>query len=161
MKKFFIRVRSAVLVFLTHKIALPLLKLTRRPNTFQYSKEQLEQFPEGTLGKDLYSFLEQRKLALLPHYTRHDLKHILLQYDTTDEGEACLQCFMLGNGRVSFPVLATVAYGIITMPEYWKQMKAAYRLGKQCTPFHGWKWNELVMEQTTGLRNKIFKSRVS
>ena len=91
MKKIFIRVRSVVLVFLTHKIALPLLKLTRRPNAFQYTKEQLQQFPDGTLGKDLYSFLEQRKLSLLPHYTRHDLKHILLKYDTTDEGEACLQ----------------------------------------------------------------------
>ncbi len=157
MKKALIRLRSAILVFLTHKIALPLLKIIRRPNNFTYNKEQLMGFPEGSLGKDLYLFLEKRNLPFLNHYARHDLKHVLLNFDTTDEGEACLQCFMLGNGRISFPVLATVAYGFITMPGYWKQMKAAFQLGKQSTSFHHWKWNELLTAETAGLRKKIFK----
>lgn len=156
MKKILIRMRTAVLVFLTHKIALPLLKITRRPNLFDHTKEELALLPDGTLGKDLYIFLESKNLSLLKHYARHDLKHILLQYDTTEEGEACLQCFMLGNGRVSFPVLATVCYGFITMPEYWKKMRLAYRQGRRANPFHDWKWNDLVGEQTTILRNKIF-----
>lgn len=156
MKKILIKTRSAILVFLTHSIALPLLKIIRRPNTFTYNKEQLMGFPEGSLGNDLYLFLEKRNLPLLTHYARHDLKHVLLNYDTTDEGEACLQCFMLGNGRVSFPVLATVIYGFVTMPEHWKQMKKAYRQGKNCTSFHGWRWNELLRHQTAAVRRKIF-----
>ena len=156
MKKLLINIRSAILVLLTHKIALPLLKIVRRPNVFTYSKDQLSLLPQGSLGNDLFHFLEKRNLPLLPHYARHDLKHVLLNYDTTDEGEACLQCFMLGNGRVSFPVLATVLYGFVTMPEHWKKMKAAYRQGKNCTSFHGWKWNDLLRHQTVGLRNKIF-----
>lgn len=156
MKKLLISSRSAILVLLTHKIALPLLKIVRRPNVFTYSKEQLMLLPEGSLGKDLFLFLEKRELPLLKHYARHDLKHVLLNYDTTDEGEACLQTFMLGNGRVSFPVLATVLYGFITMPEHWKKMRLAYKQGKSCSPFHGWKWNELLSEQTNDLRNKIF-----
>jgi len=141
MKKLLLKIRSAVLVFLTHKIALPLLKILRRPNVFTYSKEQLTFLPMGSLGRDLYEFLEARKLPLLKHYARHDLKHVLLGYDTTDEGEACLQSFMLGNGRVSFPVLATVIYGFITMPEHWKQMRQAFKKGKQSISIHGWKWN--------------------
>ena len=156
MKKLLLKIRSAVLVFLTHKIALPLLKILRRPNVFTYSKEQLTFLPMGSLGRDLYEFLEARKLPLLKHYARHDLKHVLLGYDTTDEGEACLQSFMLGNGRVSFPVLATVIYGFITMPEHWKQMRQAFKKGKQSSSIHGWKWNELLPEQTNELRNKIF-----
>jgi Coenzyme Q (ubiquinone) biosynthesis protein Coq4 len=156
MKKLLISSRSAILVLLTHKIALPLLKMVRRPNVFTYSKEQLMLLPEGSLGKDLFLFLEKRNLPLLTHYARHDLKHVLLNYDTTDEGEACLQTFMLGNGRVSFPVLATVLYGFITMPEHWKKMLLAYKQGKGCNPFHRWKWNELLVEQTGDLRNKIF-----
>lgn len=112
--------------------------------------------PEGSLGKDLFHFLEERDLPLLKHYARHDLKHVLLNYDTTDEGEACLQTFMLGNGRISFPVLATVLYGFITMPEHWKKMKQAYRLGKKGNSIHGWPWNELLKESTVQLRNKIF-----
>lgn len=157
MGKTFINIRSAILVFLTHKIALPLLKLLRRPNVFIGSKKQLMLFPEGSLGKDLYLFLENRNLPLLKHYARHDLKHVLLNYDTTDEGEVCLQSFMLGNGRISFPVLATVIYGFITMPEHWKKMRLAFKQGRGCKSFHGWNWNKLLQEQTVGLRNKIFK----
>ena len=156
MKKILISIRSAILVLLTHKIALPLLKVMRRPNVFTYTMGQLMLLPQGSLGNDLFQFLKKRNLPLLTHYARHDLKHVLLNYDTTDEGEACLQTFMLGNGRVSFPVLATVLYGFITMPEHWKKMRLAYKQGRSCNPFHNWKWNELLPEQTNDLRNKIF-----
>lgn len=156
MKKNLVRVRSAILVFLTHKIALPLLKILRRPNVFTWTREELTGLPAGSLGRDLHEFLEKRKLPLLTHYARHDLKHVLLGYDTTDEGEACLQSFMLGNGRVSFPVIATVVYGFITMPEHWKQMRQAFRKGRRSNPVHAWKWNDLLPEQTYTLRMKIF-----
>ncbi len=158
MRKYLINLRSKILVLLTHKIALPFLKTLRKPNDFRYSELELYMLPEGTLGNDLYFFLEKRNLPLLRHYARHDIKHVLLGYDTTDEGEVCLQSFMLGNGRVSFPVLATVVYGFITMPEYWKKMKAAYKKGKKSTSFHHWRWNELVAAETAVLRKDIFAS---
>lgn len=148
--------RTAVLVFLTHRVALPLLKRVRKPNRFTCDKEQLARLPEGTLGNDLYRFLDQRGLPFLDHYARHDLKHVLLQYDTTGEGEACLQCFMLGNGRVSFPVLATVGYALLTMPEHWKKMYRSYRRGRRSTSFHHWPWNELLATSTAALRQRIF-----
>ena len=157
MNKYFKRLRTKLLVLLTHNIALPVLRQVRKPSLFQHSELELYQLPEGTLGKDLFTFLEKRNLSLMPHYARHDIKHVLLGYDTTDEGEICLQSFMLGNGRVSFPVLATVIYGLVTMPEYWGKMKAAYKLGKQSNSFHYWNWNDLVSEQTDVLRDKIFK----
>jgi Coenzyme Q (ubiquinone) biosynthesis protein Coq4 len=157
MKRRLIKVRKTILVFLTHKIALPMLKLVRRPNEFTYSEDDLQSFPSGTLGNDLILFLKQRDLPLLKHYARHDLKHVLLGYDTTEEGEACLQSFMFGNGQISFPVLATVTYSFITMPEYWGKMKEAFLQGKKSNPVHGWKWNELLNEHTEKLRRKIFQ----
>jgi ubiquinone biosynthesis protein Coq4 len=156
MKKRIVKVREFVLVFLTHKIALPMLKSVRRPNAFNYNLEALKALPAGTLGNDLYVFLTQRHLPLLKHYARHDLKHVLLGYDTTEEGEACLQSFMLGNGRVSFPVLATVMYSFLTMPEYGGQMRKAFLAGKMSVPIHKWKWNEIVHSRTYDLRKKIF-----
>ena len=150
------KIRETILVLLTHKIALPMLKLIRRPNEFTNSEDDLQSLPAGTLGNDLFIFLKQRNLPLLKHYARHDLKHVLLGYDTTEEGEACLQSFMFGNGRISFPVLATVTYGFITMPEYWNKMKKAFLHGKKSDPIHAWKWNELLKEQTEELRRKIF-----
>ena len=151
------KIRTRVLVWLTHEVALPALRHTRRGIRFHWSELDLYQLPEGTLGHDLYLFLEQRNLPLLTHYARHDLKHVLLGYDTTDEGEVCLQSFMLGNGRISFPVLATVAYGILTMPEYWGRMRRAFRQGRGCRSFHHWEWNEKVKEPTRYLRTLLFR----
>jgi hypothetical protein len=144
------------LVYLTHKMALPFLRKIRKPIPFSYNEYMLTQLPSGSLGNDLIGFLQERDLKLLPHYVRHDLKHVLLGYDTTDRGEACLQCFMLGNGRVSFPVLATVLYSAILMPEYWKQMKLAFKQGKTSASIHHWDWNNILSEQTKDLRAKIF-----
>jgi hypothetical protein len=156
MLKRLIKFRSVLLVFLTHKIALPILKIIRRADEFPYSKEELVNFPAGSLGHDLFLFLERRKLRLLKHYARHDLKHIVLGFDTTDEGEACLQCFMLGNGRISFPVVATVLYSLLTMPEYRSKMKNTFYRGRNCPPVHHWPWYSLLHEPTSGLRKKIF-----
>ena len=158
MKKFILKLRTIVLVFLTHRIALPMLKKLRRPNFFTHSMEDLQNLPAGSLGNDLFLFLRNRNLPLLKHYARHDLKHVLLNYDTTDKGEACLQCFMLGNGRVSFPVLATVFYSMITMPEHWQSMREAYRKGKKCMAVHDWQWNELVTSNTADLRVMLFQN---
>ena len=138
MHKFVIKLRSKLLVYLTHQMALPILRIIRKSEIFPYTREALKNFPEQTLGKDLFNFLDVKELELLPYYARHDIKHILLDYDTTDEGEGCLQCFMLGNRHISFPVIATVLYGFVTMPEYWSSFKKAYRRGKKCSPISNW-----------------------
>lgn len=149
------RLRAKLLVFLTHNMALPMLRFMRRPQLFPYTQEELITFPAGTLGNDLVHFLHRKNLKLLPHYAKHDIKHILLQYDTTDEGEVCLQCFMLGNGHISFPVAATVLYGFVTMPEYWAKFRAAYRRGKRSLPIKNWPWFAILEQSTQSLIHKI------
>ncbi len=157
MHKHIIKVRSQILVYLTHNMALPFLKFVRRPIKFPYNNDTLKQMEKGTLGNDLYEFLKMKNLALLPYYAKHDIKHILLDYDTTDEGEVCLQCFMLGNKHVSFPVIATVLYGILTMPEYWKNFMLAYKRGAASISLNNWKWFDIITEQTDTLQQKINK----
>lgn len=155
MYKLIIKFRSSVLVFLTHNMALPLLQLIRKEEKFPFTMQQLINMKETTLGYNLASFLQQKQLKLLPYYARHDIKHILLGYDTTDEGEVCLQCFMLGNGHLSFPVVATVLYGIVTMPEYWSNFKIAYRRGKQSIKIENWEWFSILQEPVNQLQEKI------
>lgn len=147
--------RSALLVYLTHRMALPVLRVIRKPVVFPYTVAELKLFPDGTLGRELVDFLSTKELQLLPYYAKHDIKHILLEYDTTDEGEGCLQCFMLGNRHVSFPVIATVLYGFITMPEYWPAFRKAFKRGRSCKRIENWKWFEILTEKTTDLKNKI------
>lgn len=149
------KLRTRLLVFLTHKMALPFLQMIRKPEYFPFSANDLQQFPPGTLGLDLVNFLYRKELQLLPYYAKHDIKHILLQYDTTDRGEVCLQCFMLGNGHISFPVMATVLYGFVTMPEYRRSFRKAYHRGKKSVSISHWQWHKIVSEQTTDLQQKM------
>jgi ubiquinone biosynthesis protein Coq4 len=158
MYKLIVATRSRMLVFLTHHLALPVLKIIRKPQVFPYTAAQLQSFPDGTLGKDLIGLLEKNRFQLLTHYAKHDMKHILLGYATTDEGEVCLQAFMLGNGHVSFPVVSTILFGLFTMPEYWKSFIRAFKKGRRCAPVSDWNWFSIVHENTDVLRRKIFNS---
>jgi len=155
MHKLIVQIRSHLLVFLTHNMALPILKLIRSPEKFPYTREDLHQLPDGTLGKELVTMLDRKQLKLLPYYAKHDIKHILLQYDTTDEGEVCLQCFMLGNRHLSFPVAATVLYGIFTMPEYWKSFREAYQRGAQSVSVSSWEWFSLLDQPISVLIDRV------
>jgi hypothetical protein len=62
---------------------------------------------------------------------------------------------MLGNGHISFPVAATVLYGFVTMPEYWKKFSVAYRRGKKSIPIKNWSWFSILEETTHSLIHKI------
>lgn len=155
MHKHIIKIRSQILVFLTHNMALPFLKFVRKPLKFPYTNEMLYKMEKGTLGNDLYIFLKNKKLALLPYYAKHDIKHILLGYDTIDDGEVCLQCFMLGNKHISLPVAATILYGVITMPDYWKKFAQAYKRGAKANTLNDWQWFNIITEQTSLLKQKI------
>jgi ubiquinone biosynthesis protein Coq4 len=156
MYQLIIQLRSKLLVFLTHHLALPVLKLIRQPQKFPYTREQLHAFPNGTLGKDLVEMLDANQFELLTHYAKHDMKHIVLGYSTTDEGEVCLQAFMLGNGHLSFPVASTILFGVCTMPEYWHSFMRAYKKGKTCKSIANWNWISMVHEPTAEVKKKIF-----
>lgn len=155
MHKTIIKFRSKLLVYLTHNMALPVLRIIRKSPIFPYSSLQLRLFATGTLGHDLINMLDEKQLKLLPHYAKHDIKHLLLQYDTTDEGEVCLQCFMLGNKHLSLPVIATVVFGFTTMPEYWSKFIKAYQRGKNSTAINKWPWVQLLHLPTKALISKI------
>jgi hypothetical protein len=155
MYKVYVKVRSKILVYLTHNLALPILKIIRKPLKFPFTEIDLLQMPAGSLGNDLINYLKKRNLQLLPYYAKHDIKHILLNYDTTDEGEVCLQCFMLGNGHFSFPVGITVLFGFATMPEHWHSFKKSFRRGRQSIQIKNWNWFTILKEPTNCLQAKI------
>jgi ubiquinone biosynthesis protein Coq4 len=155
MYKIYVKIRSIILVYLTHNLALPILKIIRKPQKFPFKESDLLQMPVGSLGNDLIQYLKKRNLQLLPYYAKHDIKHILLNYDTTDEGEVCLQCFMLANGHFSFPVAITVLFGFVTMPEHWYIFKKAVKRGQRSTQIKNWNWFAILKQPTSTLRAKI------
>ncbi|MEJ8841317.1 Coq4 family protein [Lacibacter sp. H375] len=155
MKRILKKLRSNILVMLTHTIALPILKIVRRKKKFPYSMEQLSALPFETVGNELWQLLNAENLRLLPYYERHDIKHVVLNYPFTDEGEVSLQFFMLANGRVSFPVLATVIYGLVTMPEYYSSFKKAWQRGKQSKSLENMDWFGIMEQPLTVVQQQV------
>lgn len=154
MKRLLKKLRSNILVMLTHTIALPILKIVRRKKKFPYSMEQLSALPFETVGNELWQSLNAENLRLLPYYERHDIKHVVLDYPFTDEGEVSLQFFMLANGRVSFPVLATVIYGLVTMPEYYSSFRKAYYRGKVASDLSSLDWFAIMPQPLDQVRHQ-------
>jgi len=147
--------RKRLLVYLAHEVALPYFKLVRRGYRFPYSLKQLQKLPDGTVGKALYSFFEDNDLHLLPHYEKHDIKHVVLGYPPTEEGEVCLQCFMLANGRITAPVLFSVAVGLLIMPEKWGVFRRAWIRGRSTPSLNRLNWFSLVQQPIEAVRNRI------
>lgn len=148
-------VRANTLVWLTHKVALPLLLVIRKPKEFSYDLTQLLALPDGSLGRELALFLHNNDLHLLRYYEKHDIKHVLFNYPSTEEGEVCLQYFMLGNGHVSFPVLITVTFGALFMPEYYRLFAAAYKRGRHVPSLKNTDWFALVPQQLRTVQQQL------
>lgn len=128
------KTREQLISLSAEKIAMPAFKLVFGHVKLPFKRNYLEQLPEGTLGKDLHHFLIANKLEALPYFYVHDLKHILLGYDTSLVDEACLQFFSLGNRYFTpFSVLSTLAF-MIVLPEHRSKFKAAYRRGRLALP---------------------------
>lgn len=149
------KIRTSILVFLTHKIGLPYFKLFRKPINFPFTIQELAHFNKESIGYKLYQFLTHNNLALLPYYERHDIKHVVLNYPPTEVGEVSLQCFMLANGRITFPIILTVLFGCCTMPEYYATFLKAFKRGYACPSLHNVDWILLLNENLTTIQYNL------
>ena len=138
------KLRWRVLSWMTHSMALPAMRLFQQKRTFPYTLTELGAMPSTSTGATLYRFLEENKFQLLPNYESHDIKHAVLGYGGSEENEASLQYFMLGNGLRSLPVVTTILVTFFLMPEYHKSFKKAYNRGKQTAPLRGTDWFGLM-----------------
>ncbi|MGV6862705.1 MAG: hypothetical protein ACWA41_13115 [Putridiphycobacter sp.] len=103
-----------------------LLKERPCPWTF----EDLKLLPEDTVGYQLLFKLRQQNLSFKPKLIRHDLKHILLNYEMKMQGELEIHAFLLGNG--SYNLMGIVYFIICTLilPETIRTSRLAFQRGK-------------------------------
>jgi ubiquinone biosynthesis protein Coq4 len=121
--------------FVTHLIGdyVPVLNLVRRPAAWP-TLEELRSYPEGSLGRKVAAYLDERGLPFKVRYENHDAIHCILDYETNIQGEMEVQAFLWANeasspaGRILFVV------GGALMPEQWRAMRAAYNRGRTATP---------------------------
>jgi ubiquinone biosynthesis protein Coq4 len=149
------KIRRYILLRLIHNVGLPFLVRFRKPKPWYFSHGELRNFPEGTFGKELANLLDRQGYRLLRNYEHHDAKHVLLGYGMDEEGEVRMQFFFLGNRRYSFPVLSTVAAGVVLMPDKWHLFYREFLKGRSVPEINKWNIAALVTLNLKSVREKL------
>lgn len=122
---------------------------------YEQKARQLQELPNGTLGKDIANCLEKNNLRLVPNYESHDLKHVLLNFKMTPVDEIRMQAFMLGNSNYSIPSFAIFIFGALLLPDLWTTFYKDYKNGRNSKPIKTWTIEEYAHCQTSTLRQIV------
>lgn len=113
--------------------------------------ELLKNCKQNTLGKALICCLQKHRLQIVPLFSTHDVKHILLGYKMTIIDEILMQCYMLGNGNKSPVTIGIAALGF-HFPHLYHQMIWHYKQGKRAMNISHVNFYEVINEPLSKLR---------
>lgn len=133
------------------------LGLRKDRKQWETTKQDLKNMPSGSLGNDVYLFINEHEFELIPKAEFHDVYHVLLGYGTSIKHESMIQCLLVGNGRSTLPSLACTMVSVMFFPEHWGSFKNAYLIGREANVFHNWSFEELLLQSTSSLRDQIFR----
>ncbi len=90
--------------------------------------QQLQHYPQSSVGYAVWTHLQDNGFTLIPGHERHDILHVLLDYDTDLQGELCIQAFLAGNRNLS--LAGTLILTLATLvPEYLPALYRAFQRG--------------------------------
>jgi len=143
-----------------NRVALPSVLLYRdlfKNNKLPWgeSRESLERFNEGTLGKELSIFLYENSINIQPKMENHDVFHVILGYNTTLPEEAALHFFLIGNNKKSRYAMIAALVGFAIFPEYISLYRSAYLRGKNTCHFTSWEFKDLLFVDLEEFRRDI------
>lgn len=124
--------------------------------SYEQKGREIQELPDGTLGKDIGNCLAENGLRLVPNYESHDLKHVLLDFKMTPVDEIRMQAFMLGNGNYSIPSFAIFIFGALFLPDLWTTFYKDFINGHNSKPISTWTIQEYAHCQTSTLREIVF-----
>ena len=131
------------------------LKLFGDKNYCKQLKTKLLDCPEGTVGHELRCFMDANSLEFVPHYEKHDLKHVLLGYGITAPEEMCMQAFMFGNAGFR-PVITLITLTfLVWTPDAWRELPYHFLVGRFTRPVGGLRVEDLAHRNLLEIRQEI------
>lgn len=146
---------SRQLIKITFDTSVSTIKYFSKMDKYHKQVDKLRKLEKGTLGKEIADCLDNHKLTLVPKYESHDLKHILLNYKMTAEGEIRMQAFMIGNGNYSIPSFTIFFFGAILLPDLWLTFYMDFKKGRQTAPISKWTINDYAKRPISELRTEL------
>jgi ubiquinone biosynthesis protein Coq4 len=89
--------------------------------------------PSNSLGYGLFDYLEKTNLTYKPNLIRHDMKHILLNYEMKMPVELKIHAFLIGNKSYNLMGIIYLIICVIIVPEIIPDLKKEYVRGQNAT----------------------------
>ena len=90
---------------------------------------------EESLGFKLHTYLLKTNLTYKPNLIRHDLKHILLNYEMKMPDELKIHAFLIGNKSYNLMGIFYLFICIVIVPEIIPVLIKEYKRGQKVTCF--------------------------
>ncbi len=138
-------------------LAVSIIEYFSNMEPYHEKVAQLRPLKDGTLGKEIANCLDDHNLSLVPKFESHDLKHVLLDYKMTPEGEIRLQAFMIGNGNYSLASFVIFLFGAVLLPDLWSVFLSDFKKGRKSIPIAQWSIEEYAQYNLNELKKGLAK----
>lgn len=129
--------------------------LSNRPQ-WNISREELLNYPMGSLGNELGLFLLKSNFHSIPMIERHDVFHLLFGFETHVKDEIAMLFFQVGNGKVT-PFTTVSAFGAaLFYPECFFYFIRHFNRGRNAISVSNWNFRPFLNENFTELQDTIF-----
>lgn len=130
----------------------PYQKFIKRNQPWDITKEQLIEYPFGSLGNDLGLFLTSNQFEIQAKLEDHDIIHVLTNTGVKVVDEISMQYYLLGNGKRSLYLYMVILTGTLCYPMHFRQFTESYKKGKKANPFYHLDFLKMLYVPTSILR---------
>lgn len=107
----------------------------RKKESWGMTKERLNDYPEGTLGKALGNFYAKNGFDIMPKLENHDVFHVITETGTEIQDEIAMQYLLYGNGKRSVYMFSMIIIGTMVYPEFIYYYRSHFQKGKSKLTF--------------------------
>ena len=111
--------------------ATNLSNIILRDRNWSFQLNDFMKMPINSLGRNLYDYLIKTDLSYKPNLIRHDMKHILLNYEMKMPDELKIHAFLIGNKTYNFMGIIYLIISTCIVPEIIPTLIQAYKRGKK------------------------------
>ena len=117
-------------------------------------------YPEGSLGRALGEFYQEKGFSIMPKLENHDAFHLITGTGTEIQDEIAMQYLLFGNGKLSLYMFSMIGIGTFLYPEFIHYYFSHYKKGKSLARFHDIEFKNLLDKNLSyiqaGIRNHHF-----
>jgi ubiquinone biosynthesis protein Coq4 len=135
--------------------ATDLSDLLLSSRNWDYTITDCSEMPKNSLGYGLYDYLEKTNLSYRPNLIRHDMKHILLDYEMKMPDELKIHAFLIGNKCYNLMGIIYLGICVLIVPEIIPELKQEYKRGQKAKCLKNIDLQQFVKQDIKNVRKHL------